>query len=125
MEPRESCGVCHGNGSSYAATTAHALDPLPVASKPVFTVNGADLDITYNVKVNNVNATGFTIVRSDYRLAAGGAQTDLGTPDPVVTDLGSGNYRIKVLGGAANATRQFAVLLPHFQRSRGECRPVG
>ncbi len=104
VEPRESCGVCHGTGSSYAATTAHALDPLPVASKPVFTVNGADLDITYNVKINNVNATGFTIVRSDYRLAAGGAQTDLGTPDPVVTDLGNGNYRIKVLGGAANAT---------------------
>ena len=73
-------------------------------SKPTFTVNGADLDVTYNVKIDGVAATGFTIVRSDYRLAAGGVQSDLGTPDPVVTDLGNGNYSIKILGGAANAT---------------------
>jgi OmcA/MtrC family decaheme c-type cytochrome len=103
VQPRESCGVCHADASSYSAKVAHALDPVPVASTPVFAVNGADLDITYNVKIGTSNATGFTVVRTDYRLAAGGAQSDLGTPDPVVTDLGSGNYRIKVLGGAANA----------------------
>ena len=101
VEPRESCSVCHDNGASYAVNTSHALEPLPVASTPVFTVNGADLDITYNVKIDGKAATGFTTVRSDYRLAAGGAQSDLG--DPVVTDLGNGNYSIKVLGGAANA----------------------
>jgi OmcA/MtrC family decaheme c-type cytochrome len=104
IEPRESCGVCHGDNATYAARSVHALDPLPVANTPVFTVNGADLDITYNVKINNAGATGFTVVRTAYRLATGGVQFDLMQPAaPVVTDLGSGNYMIKVLGGAANA----------------------
>jgi OmcA/MtrC family decaheme c-type cytochrome len=103
VEPRESCGVCHDTSSAYAASSAHALDPLQTITTPVFKVNGADLDITYNVKIGGSNATGLTLVRSDYRLAGGGAQSDLGTPDPVVTDLGNGNYSIKVLGGAAYA----------------------
>jgi len=103
VEPRESCGVCHADGSAYSASAAHALTGLVTVSKPVFTVNGADLDITYNAKIDGKSAVGFTKVRSDYRLAAGGVQSDLGTPDPVVTDLGNGNYSIKVLGGAANA----------------------
>ena len=103
IEPRESCGVCHSDGSAYGVKEMHALTGLVTASKPVFTVNGADLDIAYNVKIDGKAVTGFTTVRTDYRLATGGVQSDLGTPDPVVTDLGNGNYTIKILGGAANA----------------------
>jgi hypothetical protein len=102
-KPLESCAVCHGENSLAAVDEAHALTGLITVSKPVFAVaaNLTDLDVTYNVKIDGVAKTGLTKVRSDYRLAAGGAQSDLGTP--VVTDLGSGNYRITIPGGAANA----------------------
>ena len=101
QKPLESCAVCHDDGSTYDARMAHALTGQVGVSNVAFAVNGADLDITYNVAIDGAVVTGYTKVRSDYRLAAGGVLSDLGTP--VVTDLGGGSYRITVPGGAANA----------------------
>ncbi len=96
----ESCAVCHDEGSFLSATTAHALTGVVTVGDVVFAVNGADLQINYDVAIDGRAATGYTTVRSDYRLGAG-TLSDLGTP--VVADLGGGSYRITVPGGAANA----------------------
>jgi len=106
-EPRESCGVCHASGSVYDAEAVHALTGQVAVSPPVFTVNGADLDVAYNVKIDGKAATGFTKVRTGYRLATGGVQSDLGPAYPAVTDLGNGNYTIKILGAGANANSRY------------------
>ena len=99
-QPRESCGVCHGDASMASAEEAHALTGIVTVDNVVFALNGVDLDITYDVTIDGQAATGFTTVRSDYRLGVG-TLSDLGTP--VVNDLGGGDYRITIPGGAANA----------------------
>ncbi len=96
----ETCAVCHDDGSYADATKAHALVNQVTVSVPAFAVDGGDLVLTYNVKVDGRNATGFTKVRSDYRYA-GGQHFDLG--DPVVTDQSGGDYTLRIVGGAANA----------------------
>jgi hypothetical protein len=108
IEPRESCGVCHDVGSLAAVDTAHALTGQVTVSTPTFTVNGADLDVAYNVEIDGQAATGFTKVRTAYRLAAGGAQSDLLLPaPPVVTDLGNGSYTMKIVGAGANLDSRY------------------
>ena len=62
VEPRESCGVCHDNGASYAATTVHAPDrevKYTVIAPPA--ADGADLVVRFNIKVNGVNYDFFTV----------------------------------------------------------------
>jgi OmcA/MtrC family decaheme c-type cytochrome len=101
-KPLESCAVCHGENSLAAVDEAHAINGLVTVSGVAFAVNGADLDITYNVRVDGVARTGFTKVRTGYRLAAAGAQTDIKAAS-AVTDNGGGAYTLKIAGGAANA----------------------
>ena len=99
IEPRESCGVCHDVGSLAAVDTAHALTGQVTVSTPVFTVNGADLEVEYSVSIDGQPAIGFTKVRTAYRLAAGGAQSDLLEPaPPVVADNDNGTYKMTILG---------------------------
>jgi OmcA/MtrC family decaheme c-type cytochrome len=100
QKPLGSCAVCHDEGSFASATVAHALTGQVTVSDVTFTANGADLQITYDVTIDGRAAAGLTKVRSDYRLTAG-TLADLGTP--VVNDLGGGDYRIVIPGGAANA----------------------
>jgi hypothetical protein len=111
QKPLESCAVCHDSGSVYAVDDAHALTGLVTVSAPAFAVNGADLDVTYNVTIDGKAATGFTNVRSGYRLAAGGAGFTFGSagqpPIPVVTDLGNGAYTMKILGAGTNADSRY------------------
>ena len=66
IEPRESCGVCHSDGSAYGVKEMHALAPQVAVATPTFTVaaNGTDLLMTFNVKLNGVNATDFNKISS-------------------------------------------------------------
>ena len=108
IEPRESCGVCHDVGSLAAVDAVHALTGQVAVSAPAFTVNGADLDVAYSVNIDGQPAIGFTNVRTAYRLAAGGAQSDLLEPaPPVVTDNGDGTYTMKILGAGANPDSRY------------------
>ena len=108
IEPRESCGVCHDVGSLAAVDAVHALTGQVAVSAPAFTVNGADLDVAYSVNIDGQPAIGFTNVRTAYRLAAGGAQSDLLLPAaPVVTDNGDGTYTMKILGAGANPDSRY------------------
>jgi OmcA/MtrC family decaheme c-type cytochrome len=110
-KPLESCAVCHGDNSLAEVEAAHALTGLVAVSPPAFTVNGADLDVAYKVTIDGQAATGFTNVRSGYRLAAGGAGFTFGStgqpPIPVVTDLGNGDYTMKILGAGANPASRY------------------
>jgi OmcA/MtrC family decaheme c-type cytochrome len=112
IEPRESCGVCHDVNSLAAVDAVHALTGQVTVSTPTFTVSGADLDVTYNVKIDGKAATGFTKVRTAYGLAAGGVQTSF-LPDPpasplaAVTDLGNGDYAIKILGAGPRGNSRY------------------
>jgi OmcA/MtrC family decaheme c-type cytochrome len=88
----------------------HALTGQVAVTGVTFAVTGAgaDLDVTYNVKIDGQAATGFTKVRTAYRLAAGGAQSDLLAPvPPVVTDGGNGAYTMKILGAGANPASRY------------------
>jgi OmcA/MtrC family decaheme c-type cytochrome len=110
--PLESCGVCHDVGSVADAGPAHALPPIESVSNVAFAVNGADLDVTFDVAADGVAATGYDEVQRAYR-NNGGTRTDVcNAPDRsspcdpasvTLTDNGGGNYTIKVLGGAAEA----------------------
>ena len=106
-KPLESCAVCHGDNSLAGVDEAHAVTGIVTVSKPVFTINGSDLDVTYNVKIDGLNKTGFTKVRSGYRLAAAGVGVSFSAPYPVVTDLGNGNYSMKILGAATNPNSRY------------------
>jgi hypothetical protein len=102
QKPLESCGVCHSDGSAYAATDAHEVTGLSTVSNVVFTVNGADLVLTYNLKVDGDNADDFTAVQRDYRTISDGTRFDLGNIT-AATSTGSGNYSITIPNGAAAA----------------------
>ena len=109
IEPRESCGVCHSDGSAYGVEEAHAVTGKVAITGLAFAPSGADLLMTYNVKIDGAGATGLTILGADYRLVAGGAQFDLGTP--VATDLGSGNYSVVLPGAAINPNSRYFLKL--------------
>jgi OmcA/MtrC family decaheme c-type cytochrome len=98
-KPLESCAVCHGDNSLAAVDDAHAVTGIVTVSGVKFTESGTDLLIDYSVKIDGVAKTGFTKVRTGYRLAAAGAQTDILTAS-AVTDNGGGAYTLKVTGGA-------------------------
>ncbi len=100
QKPLESCAVCHGEDSFLEAAVAHEITGQPSVSNVVIAPAGADLVVTYNLKVDGVNDDAFTILRSDYRFD-GVDRIDTG--DPLLVSEGSGNYRITVPGGAADA----------------------
>lgn len=102
VKPLESCGVCHSDSSFLAASDAHAegIAGQPEVSNVVLTPIGADLVVTYNLKVDGANSDDFLILRSDYRFD-GVDRFDLG--DPLLVSNGNGDYTITVPGGAADA----------------------
>ncbi len=99
--PLESCAVCHSDGSSADATVAHALPPIESVSNIAFAVNGADLDVTFDVAADGSPATTYNELQRAY-YNNGGTRTDV-RDSATLTDNGGGNYTIKVLGGAAQA----------------------
>ena len=106
MEARESCSVCHADGSSYDATAAHALDrevKYSVIAPPA--ADGADLVVRFNIKVNGVNYDFFTVPnRAVIFNGVGGiyTQTSVVNAPTTVQSLGSGNYLIRVAGKATS-----------------------
>ncbi|TLM65283.1 MAG: hypothetical protein FDZ69_10570 [Deltaproteobacteria bacterium] len=106
------CTPCHTSGlpgppTLPTNTAAHALTGVPTVSNVQFTVSGADLVLTYNLKLDGVNATGFTVVNRDYRLdSATGDRLDLGAVTTAV-DNGGGNYAVTLPGAAANANSRY------------------
>ena len=111
IEPRESCGVCHSDGSSYGVEEMHAIDrevSFTVVSAPAKDVDvPADLVVTFNIKVNGVNYDSFTdIQRSTILNGVAGVDGvvytshDLRANDSI-TSLSGGNYRIKVAGAGS------------------------
>lgn len=109
VTPIESCTVCHGTGSTYDVATVHAssstgsLDVNTVVALPI----GADLQVTFNVKVNGVAKTNYDAISSDYRLHSVNPTTldrsdisdALGTVQTLVSN-GSGNYTLTIPGAA-------------------------
>jgi OmcA/MtrC family decaheme c-type cytochrome len=102
VEPRESCGVCHADGSAYGVAESHTVAPDITVSNVSFAVSGANLVISYNIKTNGANAANFLVLRSDYRYA-GGQRIDLSDSGTPVTLAGgtSGNYTATIANGAA------------------------
>lgn len=106
------CTPCHTSGLPGppvlpSNTAAHALTGVPAVSNVSFAVAGADLVLSYNLKIDGVNAAGYTVVNRDYRLdGATGDRLDLGTVT-TATDNGSGNYSVTLPGAAANANSRY------------------
>jgi OmcA/MtrC family decaheme c-type cytochrome len=110
VDARESCSVCHADGSAYGVAQVHAVAPDIAISNVSFAVNGANLVISYNIKSNGANASNFLVLRSDYRYA-GGLRTDLsdsGTPVTLAGGTG-GNYTATITGGAAYPNSRYLI----------------
>jgi OmcA/MtrC family decaheme c-type cytochrome len=110
--PLETCAVCHSDGAFADTNEAHALPPIETYSGVTFAVNGADLDVTFDLLADGAPATGYNAVERGYK-NPGDTEIDIcNAPtrnDPcdaaslTLTDNGAGNYTITVLGGAADA----------------------
>jgi OmcA/MtrC family decaheme c-type cytochrome len=103
-EPRESCGVCHGDSSVYSAEDAHAIDrevSFTVVTPPA--VDGADVVVTFNIKVNGVNFDNFAnLERSVVFNGVAGTYTtyDLRAVD-AIDSIANGNYTLRIGGAGA------------------------
>jgi len=77
------------------------LANIAAVSNVAFAISGADLVVTYNLKVDGVNRDDYTIVQRDYRHTAG-LRYDLGAIT-AATSTGNGNYSITIPGGQGAA----------------------
>ncbi|MDJ0793979.1 MAG: cytochrome c3 family protein [Woeseiaceae bacterium] len=112
VTPIESCAVCHDAGSYASAAEAHALPQIEAVSGVTFAVNGADLDVTFDLAVDGVPQTNYDSMQRGYR-TDGATRTNIcgnvSRSDPcdpallTLTNNGGGNYTVKVIGGAADA----------------------
>ncbi len=108
-EPRESCAVCHDDGSVYAIADMHAQTNVAKFTAVGFTtggVDGADLILSFNVKVDGVNRTDFNSISNDYRFYVDvnddGRRVDVSDFTPIALTGGTnGNYTITITNGAA------------------------
>ena len=101
VTPLESCGVCHDDGSINSAPAAHALPPIELVSNVAFAVNGADLDVTFDLAVDGAPGTGYDQIQRGYR-TDGATRTTI-VDSLALTNNGGGNYTITIAGGAAEA----------------------
>jgi OmcA/MtrC family decaheme c-type cytochrome len=99
--PLESCGVCHSDGSFASAPAAHELPPIEDVSNITFAVNGADLDVTFDLAADGVPAMNYDQIQRGYR-TDGTVRTTI-VDDLTLTNNGGGNYTITIAGGAAEA----------------------
>jgi OmcA/MtrC family decaheme c-type cytochrome len=115
-KPLESCAVCHGDNSVAEVEAAHALVGQVAVSNVATAVVGADLTLTFNVKVDKVNATDFNavtigrdgaqtayrfdgLVRDTLSTDGDGVGADVATP-VTLTGGTDGNYTLTIAGGA-------------------------
>ena len=117
MTPLESCAVCHDDGAFASAPAAHMLPPIESVSNVAFAVNGADLDVTFDVLRDGALTAGYDDINRGYR-TDGAARTTI-SDSLTLTDNGGGSYTIKVAGGAAVAAVNNRYL---FRVSIGEDR---
>ncbi len=67
IEPRESCGVCHSDGSAFGVAEMHVVNPDIAVSGVTATPSGANLVVTFNVKSAGANVTTLTYLNGAYR----------------------------------------------------------
>lgn len=113
IEPRESCGVCHADGSAYGVQEMHAGSPQMTVSNVVIqqdTTDPTDLVVTFNVKANGANVTDIVSGAPDRAYQFNGdlrnslMAIDATVPGDVVTPVtvaggAGGNYTITIDGG--------------------------
>jgi len=104
IEPRESCGVCHADGSVYGVEEMHAIDrevSFTVVTPPAKDAAiPADLVVTFNIKVNGANYSNFTsLERSVVFNGVAGTYTsyDLRAVD-AIDSVSNGNYTLRIAG---------------------------
>jgi OmcA/MtrC family decaheme c-type cytochrome len=113
IEPRESCGVCHADGSAYGVAQVHG-GPTQVTVNNVVVARGTtdptDLVVTFNVKSNGANFAGLTVVGRQYQFNGTLRNTlntvDATVPGDVVTPTTitggtNGNYTLTIDNGFA------------------------
>jgi OmcA/MtrC family decaheme c-type cytochrome len=123
IEPRESCSVCHSNGSSAGVAEVHAGNPTIAVGSLVIaqgTTDPTDLVFTFNVKSRGANFTNLTSVSSAYHFNGTARTTLTGTTSTTPVTLAcsvaltnglctAGNYTLTVDNGftvyGANASR--------------------
>jgi OmcA/MtrC family decaheme c-type cytochrome len=112
IEPRESCSVCHSNGSSAGVAEVHAGNPTIAVGNLVIargTADPNDIVLTFNVKSRGANFTNLTSVSSGYHFD-GTVRTSLTGTSPTPATLAcsvaltnglctAGNYTLTIDNG--------------------------
>ena len=105
LMPLESCGVCHDDGSFASAPDYHAVTGVPTVSSVAFADAAGDLEVSFNLKFDGVNAVAPLTVDSAYIHTPANSTTislDLETsPVPVVAGVAPGDFTATIAGGTA------------------------
>ncbi|MFA5517115.1 MAG: hypothetical protein WDA20_12585 [Desulfuromonadales bacterium] len=117
IDASTSCAQCHGSAFDGAALgAAHAITGVVEVGGVQIAESGADLVMTYNLKVDGANAAGFTTVNRDYRFD-GVDRLDLGEVT-AATDLGGGNYSVILPGAATNGNSRYLLRVQNAAGTR-------
>lgn len=102
VTPLESCGVCHDEGSFASAPAHHALPQIESVSNVAFAVNGADMDVSFDLEVDEAPGLGYDAIQRGYR-NDGTVRTSITDDLSTLTEIGGGSYTFTIIGGAAQA----------------------
>jgi len=98
ITPLESCGVCHDDGSFASAPDFHALPQIEAVSNVAFAVNGADLDVTFDLAVDGAPGLGYDTIQSGYR-QNGTDSASISGDLSALTDNNDGSYSFTITDG--------------------------
>jgi OmcA/MtrC family decaheme c-type cytochrome len=112
-QPREACGVCHSEGSLSDITVEHKVAGLPTVGAVQFAVDGADLVLSFNVKVDGTNATDFNAIAvrgTSQRAYVLNDSADADTlpertslsPNATISGGAGGDYTVRLANAAAS-----------------------
>jgi len=98
ITPLESCGVCHDAGSFASAPAHHALPQIEAVTNVAFAVNGADLDVTFDLAVDGAPGLGYDTIQSGYR-QNGTDSASISGDLSALTDNNDGSYSFAITDG--------------------------
>ena len=120
--PIETCVVCHDSGAVYDAAASHQLVGQVAFDQLAFNNVAGDLVISFNLKVDGVNASDFSFQRQYRRFGPQNLRIDTLNPNPTpitFANLGNGNYTITIANGWAAYAGDNARYLTRLENPAG------
>lgn len=125
----EGCAMCHAEGQGFdpnptAEDYGHALKGAVAVSDVVATPSGADLVITFNVKVDGANKTNLDTINSKYKFEmTTGTRTNVGAAN--LTGGANGNYTLTLVAPDLATNTRYLFRLVNNAENNMVPRPAG